>query len=102
ITMQRKPKQRRELAVKMKLGKSGDSTHRFQVEVTLEMPVDVIQHSLHPLVIGVQISRHPYSFVTVPICSSTRESRSTDLAVLIEQLRKMVGPPGLEPGTRPL
>lgn len=37
-----------ELPVEMKFREGGDAAHRFQVQIRVEMPVDMVQHPLHP------------------------------------------------------
>ena len=42
------PEGRRELPVEMELGPGGDAAQRIQIQIVVEMPVDMIQHPLHP------------------------------------------------------
>ena len=39
---------RRKLPVEMKPGEGRDAAHRFQIEITVKMPVDMNKHPLHP------------------------------------------------------
>jgi hypothetical protein len=56
--MQRQPEGRRELPVEMKLREGGDPAYRFQVQIAIEMPVDMVQDPLHPGMIVLKRRRH--------------------------------------------
>jgi hypothetical protein len=48
ITMHGQPEGRRELPVEMKLREGCNTAHRFQVQITVKMPVNIVQHPPHP------------------------------------------------------
>jgi hypothetical protein len=52
------PEGRLELPVEMELGKRRDAADRLQVQIAVQMPVDVIQHPLHPGMVVVERRRH--------------------------------------------
>jgi hypothetical protein len=49
---------RRELPVEMKLREGRNAAHRFQVQITVKMPVDMVQHPPHPGLIVFQRRLH--------------------------------------------
>jgi hypothetical protein len=46
--MHGQPEGRHELPVEMEFREGRDAAHRFQVQITVEMLVDMVQHPLHP------------------------------------------------------
>src|ERR1700754_4284138 len=80
--MHGQPEGRRELPVEMIFRVGRDAAQRVQVQIVIQMPVDVIQHPLHPGMVALQRRLHGSV-----LRGSTRQAhadmpRSTDLAVL--------------------
>lgn len=56
--MHRQPEGRRELPVEVKLRIGRDTTQRVQVQIVVQVPVDVIEHPLHPGMVVLKRRRH--------------------------------------------
>jgi hypothetical protein len=74
-------KGRRELPVEMKFREGGDAAQRFQVKVTVEMLVNMVQHPLHPGMIVFDRCRHRLFLRGSIILAPSATMRSADLAV---------------------
>lgn len=66
IAMHGQPEGRRELPMEMKPRERRNTAHRFQVQIIVEMPVNVFQHSPHPGLIVLQRRLHRPSSVAAP------------------------------------
>ena len=58
VAMHGKPEGRRELPVEVIFREGGDAAHRIQVQIVVQMPVNVIQHPLHPGMVVVNRRLH--------------------------------------------
>ena len=56
--MHGQPEGRRELPVEVVFREGRDAAHRIQVQIVIQMPVDVIQHPLHPGMVVVKRRLH--------------------------------------------
>jgi hypothetical protein len=56
--MHGQPEGRPELPVEMEFRKGRDTAYRLQVQIIVEMPVDMVQHPLHPGMIGLERRLH--------------------------------------------
>ncbi len=72
---------RLELPVEMELGKSSDTAHGLQVEISVQVPVGMIEHPSHPSREKIERSRHLPHPLASCFLAHRRFSRSTDLAV---------------------
>jgi hypothetical protein len=61
--MHGQPEGRRELPLEMKFREGRNCTQRVQVQISVEMPVDMVQHPPHPILIVLQRRRHRPSSV---------------------------------------
>ena len=66
ITMHGQTEGRRELPVEMVFRKGGNGAQSIQVQIILQMPVDVIQHPLHPDMVVSKRRCHHSSSVAAP------------------------------------
>jgi hypothetical protein len=58
---------RRKLPVKMKLREGGEPAQRFQIQIAVEMPVDMIQNPLHPDMVVLKRRLHRFVLHGSPI-----------------------------------
>lgn len=72
----------RELTVKMEFRVGGDAAQNLQLQIIVQMPVDMVQHPLHPGLILSKRRRHGSSSVAVPSNPKRWWMCSTDLAVV--------------------
>lgn len=58
VAMHRETEGRRELPVEVVLRVGGDAAQRVEVQIVVEMPIDMVQHPLHPGMVGLKRRRH--------------------------------------------
>ncbi|WP_454279237.1 hypothetical protein [Sphingomonas sp. Marseille-Q8236] len=56
--MQSEPEGRRELPVEVEFREGGNAADPIQIQLVIEMPVDMIQHPLHPAMVVTKRRRH--------------------------------------------
>ncbi|MBP1853329.1 hypothetical protein J2Z17_004790 [Rhizobium halophytocola] len=68
--------------MEMKFRKRRNAAQPVEVQIAIQMPIDVIQYPLHPVVENLALPLHHPSCVAPPNKAHARGTRSTDLAVL--------------------